>query len=385
MLRMRPADFLGMSGSFRRPPVLAGGFLYAVSIDGSVHQISPRTGAKSRELAHFQLGSVGFNRVAVSNIATRTGSLRGWVLLGIGPDGIAAVSLVSGAMEILYKAPFPEELAANRSEADSTGFKGIASTSEFCAFAIKRSPDEYALALKYLADSRPPEQLLLLNGRDVAGPALCGRSLLLCTDRQVGVYDRDTGAAFVKNLPRRFAPLLSPSSPALTVPPGGMPMAIETSATGERAICVAGMQDSRSGVLHVRFKGDDTFQELPRGSSFSTNADGSVCLAQPGETLLMHADETRRYPTRAQPGMPAFYDDPYLCTFAEADFAGQHRLAVVRGGRRLDLPFTDAKCDRNSCCGAYVLEGDVLVSYLDVLAAEDEPGLRFAHFEAVSN
>lgn len=382
--RLQMTGVLGMQGSFRRPPIAVGGALYAVSIDGGVHRLWPQSGATSQQVARFELASAGYNRIAAANVTARSASLHGWTLFGIGPSGLGAVSLASGAFRMLAPAQFPEEFAANRSEADSTGFKGVVANSEFAAFAVKRPGEEIALAVKHF-DDRPHEETLVLLGREVAGPALCGPWLMLCTERQVGVINRKDGRSVVKNLPRQFSPLLTPSAPGLTIPPGSLPLAIATLAGGERAVCIAGLQHGRAGVLYVplRDEAQDFFQELPRGSSFCTGQDGTACVAQPGEVLVMLAGETRQVALRAQPGMPVFSDEPYLLSFAATDFAEQQTLALTRSGRRVEAPLrgTNPRLDRTACCGAGVLNQGVVVTYLNVLAEEDDPGLSFAHFE----
>lgn len=363
-----PVELLALRGSFRRPPVKAGGLLYLLASTGAVLQLSPGAGEALRPMGQLRQVSAGFNRFAVLDLAgpNLSGGLRGWTALAAGAAGIEALSFVTGESTLVFQPAAPEQMAVNHSDLDGTGFKGLAATQELCAFLTFSAPDRFTLNLLSLGADRPVERPLTLFGNAAAGVALCGASFVFCTDTQVGRFHAPSRRAQSMNLPTAFKPLLTPSSPELTIAVGGMPFAaLVIPQTGETTL-LAGTLDDRSGVLQIDFEQSHAeFRALPRASALATGAGGNATL-RTGDGVEVLGCRAAKVSVRTQPGMPVFQDGETLFPFAESDFARRHQVVATRAGARVDLRFEDARCDRYSCCGAYSFAHEFAVAYLDL-------------------
>lgn len=375
------ADFLEIRDAFRRPPVAGNGMLYAVSVGGAIYQLSPRSGATPRKIAQIDSVEAGFNRNALVNVTDGSCAVRGWTLLTVGLSSIDAVSLATGRATKIYEARYPEEMAVNRSEADSTGFKGLAANSEICAFALKTAPNRHTLALLHLAEDRPVEMPLTLDGSKIVGPALCGSTILLASERQAGMYDYTTRQSMVVNLPSGFVPLITPSSRQLNVSPGTVPLALMTAGKGATEMLVAGSMQNREGVLRVNFATSESpFRPLEDGSSISSSPDGSTCLRRQSEVEVFAPGRTRVLKLNSEASMPVFSAGNLILSFAPMDSAGQLQLDLACNAQAASLHFKDPLCHKDSCCAAFVMCGDAVVAYLNVLAGDGEAGMRIAHW-----
>jgi len=372
-----------MKGRFQRPPLAADGFLYALSRDGVLSQLSSRPGANARQMAQIEASPAAFNRAALVNVsgADRQGLVRGRVFLTVNAARVEAVSLLDGLSTVLYEAHPAEPIVANRSEGDTTGFKGLAANGEFFAFVLRNERGDNLLTLQYLDQDRPGEQPITLEGGQVAGPAMCDRQIVFCTKRQAALYDQETQTPFVLDLPSDFEPLFSPCSEDLHIAPGSMPFAIEPRDLDRHTIHIAGLSGGGAGLLQIDFEQDKkSFRPVPRGSSLSANGDGVACLAVLDSVEVFGAEGAKVHRTRLQPGMPAYYAAPYVASFSEVDFVGRHRVNLASSSRSIDLQFEDDRCNEDSCCGIYLLGPDVAVAYLDVGAGDQGEGLRLARW-----
>jgi hypothetical protein len=391
-----------MPGSFRRPPVAANEFLYALAVDGSIVRLSSRSGAKAKTFAGFEAPSAAFNRIAAVDVAGQAvaqgaaqgeaggGAVRGWTLLAASYAAIEAVSLNDGKTHKLHEARVGSEVVANTSEAESTGFKGLAATGDFCAFAVRASVSEVTLTIRYFSENHPVEHPFTLDGTGsgakVAGPVCHGDQTAMCSEHEVGVYDAATQTAVTLPMPRGFTPLLSRSSRELNVPPGSIPITVISSQFG-RQVYLGGHLHGNPGLMRISLDGNSgdsraestEFRRLPAGSSITSQADGSLCVSTlDGIDCIGGPGPAVRTGT-LEPGMPVSYDASNLCYFGEEFETGQHRIGATMGGKMREYRFDDPLCNRNTCCGAFFSGRDGLVAYLDV-TAKDGNGLRFAHW-----
>ena len=367
-----PVELLALRGSFRRAPVKAGGLLYLLASSGAVSQFSPGAGAVLRPMGQLRQASAGFNRFAVLDLAgpKLPGALRGWTLLAAETAGIEALSFVTGESTLLFQPAAPEQMAVNHSDLDGTGFKGLAATLDLCAFLTFSPPDGFTLNLLSLAADRPIERPLTLFGNAAAGVALCGAYFVFCTDTQVGRFHAPSRKAQSLNLPTSFKPLLTPSSPELTIALGGMPFVAQAFAHTGETMLLAGTQGDRAGVLQIDFERNHAeFRALPRASALATGAEGNATL-RTGDGVDVFGGRAASLSIRTQPGMPVFQDGETLFPFAESDFARRHQVVATRAGGKVDLRFEDTRCDRYSCCGAYAFAHEFVVAYLDLNSAD---------------
>jgi len=372
-------NFSGIEDAFRRPPVTGNGLVYALSKGGAVYQISSRAGGKVRRIAQLDSPSAGFNTYRLVNVAPGNGAIRGWTLLAAGVSAIESLSLADCKPGKLYEARLPETIAVNRSEADSTGFRGLAANDTICAFVLETAPGQKTLAIQHLGQDSPVERPLTLDGSSVAGPLLCGSKVLFATEAQIGVYDLETRQGAALDFPAGFLPLLSQTAGDLTVAPGGMPLVLMAAEPRETLVGVAGSMQGRAGLLQIQVERNEAkFRPTPKGSSLSTYPDGAACLRGDAALEIFTASGSRSVPVRTEPGMPAFAASPYLISFGQVDFAGEHRVHVVRRGATAEARFEDPLCNKDSCCAAYVVGEDTIVAYLNIFASLDAQGLRFA-------
>ena len=398
------ADFLAFEGRFRRPPVVAGSFLYALSIDGALSQLSPRTGAQAREIARLQWPAAGFNRGAAVHIspgnngaAAGTGP-RGWTFLAVSPSAVEAVSLVTSEVRTLYQPPAGQQIAANTLESEAMQFRGLVATSDFCAFAVRTGPAQATLTIRYFAEDRAIAQPLQVHGSSILGPAFHDGCVVLCTESEAGLYDTRSETTKLVPLPRSFRPLTSrsrfdlqgpgslpPTSRSsfdLKVPAGHLPLTYASVAGGPPEAWIAGHGlDDRPGFLRVDFKaGHSRFEPLPGITSIATNSDGSLSVSssEAGLQGIGHALPSGR-PGARQAAMPVVYEAPYFVYFAEQSIDGRHRLQVSSPARSFQAEFEDRDCDPESCCEVFVVGDDLLVAYLDIDAGPQGKGLKLAH------
>ena len=386
-VRKTSTEFLGIPGSFRRPPVTGNGFLYALSTRGAVLQLSPRGGARAREIGRVAFPAAAFNRYALVDVrpalrGPSRESLGGWNLFAVSPGALEAVSLSSGKTRTLYEPHGSQTLSANHSDADSTGCKGLAATPELVAFVVRSGTGANTLTLKFLGQDRPVLQPLTVHGSNVAGPVRSGAHFALCTEQEVGLYNHATGETLVLEFPRDFHPMLTPAAGDLRMGPGAMPIAVLHSSTLGPALCVAGEQGGVTGILGFHPTGGEnsSFRRLTRGSSLSLSQQDIACLCTQEGIDVFGPENYQRDLIRTQPGMPAFCDEDGLFSFGETDFPERHRIRADWGAQSAELRFESQECNRETICGVYVLGNRVLAGFMDIHAQENEDGLSFAHW-----
>ena len=376
------ADFLLIRGSFRRPPLVAGGVLYALSTTGALHQLSPRKSAKSQELGSFGDRSAGVNQSALVNVSGNHGSVqRGWTFLAATRSGVLAMPLVTGKVTALYEPRVGEDISANPSEAESTGFRGLAANEDFCAFVVAGSDGDFLLTVKFFSKEKAISQPVAIQGSRVAGPALHNGTVMLCSDAEAAIYDVPSQRMAKIPLPREFKPLLRPSMPELSVSPGSIPIAGWRGRDDRLIGYVAGAQEGLPGLLQIDFSRNNTaFRGLPDGSSIYTNADGSLSVNRIEAVERVGANGETIRARRLQAGMPACFGDKFRCLFQEEAYRGRHRAAVSFDSREVELVFEDTRCNGNTCFGAYSIDSEMLVAYAVPAAQGEDAGMRFAHW-----
>ena len=399
-----PVDFLVIEGRFRRPPLAAGGFLYALSIDGALSRLSPRADAHAREIARLR-PAAGFNRGAAVRISLENNGVaagagpRGWTFLAVSPSAVEAVSLVTGEVRTLYQPPAGQQIAANAAETEAMQFRGLVATSDFCAFVVRTGPAEATLTIRYFAEDRAIVQPLQVHGSSILGPAFHDGCLVLCTESEAGLFDTRSETTTLVPLPRSFKPLTSRSrfdlqgtesrsftslsSLDLKVPAGHLPLTYASVAGEPPEAWIAGHGiEDRPGFLRVDFKaGYSRFEPLPGITSIATNTDGSLSVtsSEAGLQGIGHALPSGR-PGARQAGMPVVYEAPYFSYFAEQSVDGRHRLQVSSPARSFQCEFEDWDCNPESCCGVFFVGDDLLVAYLDINAGPQGKGLKLAHW-----
>lgn len=389
-LRGRVGTPLAMPGSFRRPPLAAQGFLYALAKNGALLQLSSREGAKAREIARVESHLASFNGSSLVNVqnAGGYGLPAGWTYLAVSQFRVEGISLAEAKLstsdlkaKTIFEPQEPDTIVANRTEGESAACKGLAANSEFVAFVVRTEAGDNVLTLCYLHQDRPAERPLTLEGSQVAGPLMCERQIVFCTREQVGLYDQETQSSFTANFPSKFEPLLAPSSELLSIPAGSMPFAVDRRNPDKHTVLVAGVMGSDTGLLRVEFEENrKSFRKLDKPASFSTGANGIGCLALPETMEIFGTAEGGVHRARTHPGMPAYFVASGLGFFAETNFEGRHRVQLAGRERTVELPFDDPKCNEETCCGMYALGTDFVVAYLDIRAGDQGEGLKFSRW-----
>jgi len=312
------------------------------------------------------------------------GGLRGWNLLAVSPSAVEAVSLVTGSVTTLYEPRASETLAANLSEADSGGCKGLAATGEVVAFVVRDGSGANTLTLKYLAQDRPVLQPLTVHGSTVAGPVRSGSHFALCSEHEVGMFNLDTGEATVLQLPREFRPMLTHGLANLKLAPGAMPVIVLQSPGSKAALCVAGEQGGQSGLLGFDPKkgSRSSFRAVPRGSSLSTSQDGVTCLCTLDAIDVFAPEHFFRVPALTLPWMPVYSDTGCLFSFGVAESPEQHLIRGEWATHAVELIFESTQLSGDTCCGVFRLGNQVLAGYFDFNAehTDEAEGLKFAHW-----
>ena len=374
-------DFLTVRGRFRRPPVQVNGLLYALATDGVLHQISPRRGARSKVAGEIRARGAGFNRNTATCVAAGEKNVaHGWVYLAASRDGVTAFSVATGAAEMVEEAGQGEALSANSSEADATGFRGMVASEEWYGFAAATEGNDFVLTLKSFSRERPAVRPFVLHGVRLAGPVLHDGLVVMCTEEEAGVYDVAGQVAVTMALPPEFAPLLRPSSEELSVAPGSIPMVGTRGRDGRLMATIAGHQDGAGGTLEVDFaRKTGTFQRRPKGTSLSSNSDGSVSVNALDRMEWIGQERTTERVSSLEPGMPVAVEGEMRLWFAEQEYRGSHQMVMSLRGERMRVHFSDSKCTKDTCCGIYLLGSEVLVAYFDE-GGEDGIGLRCARW-----
>ncbi|WP_058187895.1 PQQ-binding-like beta-propeller repeat protein [Terracidiphilus gabretensis] len=386
------ADFLSLRGCFRRPPLLMNGMLYALDTAGRLLEIAPRTGSEAREVARLKSGEAGFNSGCVVEAAASAKGLRGYLYLAVSPSKLEAVSLATGKVSLLYEPRDGESIVANSSETDSTAFKGVAATPGCAAIAVRTAAGEIALTLVYFSGERATEQPLKITGTNVCGPWLSGRFITLCTEESAGVYDLETGRAFVAALPDDFRPMMNREKKGIGVSPGQMPLSaivgesgIEAWIAGYQADRARGRDAVRHGLLRISMEhsayffsgiadGEDfCFYGLPEEKFFVGTFAGIEFPGQSNESALR---ETMKG------GMPVSLDSGTAAYFRNDPDQGWHQIAIGSGASAATAFFQDAEneCDEDSCCGILIDGPDVVVPFLRISSDPAAEGLKLAHW-----
>ena len=386
------ADVLTLRGCFRRPPLHLNGLLYALDTSGRLLAIAPRSGSEPQEITRLKSGEAGFSSGAVVEAASTVKGLRGYLYLAVSPSRLEAASLATRQASVLYEPGKNERIAANSSETDSPGFKGVAATPDLAAIAVRTGAGEYALTLVYFSAERPIEQPLRIPGSNLSGPALSGRFLVLCSDEAAGVYDLESGRAFVVSLPDNFRPILIREKKGIAVPPGGMPLAAFLGGNGPEAWIagyemerIRGRESLRPGLLQVSMEsGASSFRDVAGGGSFSLHSlpDGTFFTATsagiefPGQASRPAQREAMKA------GMPVGFDSGRIAYFRADPDAGWHQIAVGSGSSAATAFFQDSKneCDEDSCCGILIDGPDVVVPFLRISSDPAAEGLKMAHW-----
>jgi len=373
---------LGVSGLFRQAPVAAGGWLFFHTREGLVLQLAPRPDAEACPIGTLSLAGAGFNRAVIRDVVPRgKGAIRGWTYLVAAPGGLEALSLETGRSQLLYRARPREPVSANSGETDCQRMRGLAADEHHAFFVVASGMGSQTLMSVELDLDRPPQMLMSLEGSDSAGPLLVERQLIYCTERQLGTYNPQSGAA-TADFPRWFEPMLLPQNGNLNVPPGGLPLAAIEADSATRRVLVAGQRKGSWGLLQVDFDSGQTpiFREVGPGSCLSTQPDGSACLCTGSAIEVLGAGPTRRMSARLKSWMPATMAGPFLVWFEDHPYAEMHKLKLDWSGRQFRVEFEDRVCTGENCCGSYLVGEDLVVCFLDLRARHNEAGLKLARW-----
>lgn len=383
--RVKPSEvhpgkvsFLEIAGSFRQPPSAARSWLCAHTREGVVLRFVPRADAHPCEAGRFKLPEAGLNRAVLADVQSQDPNFaRGWAYFVATPSGIEALHIATARNFVLYQARSGEPVAANSTDADCFRMRGIAADAGHVAFLVQQGPQSYTLMSQVMSVEAPPEALLVLSGERVAGPLLCGRRLAACTERQVGIADLGSGG-MVADLPRWFAPMLEVDNGNLNLPLGGSPLVLPDDQG--QTVWVAGWRSDHEGLLEMDLENPESasFRPFQPGSVLSTQADGRVCLGSVGEIQIVGGGMSRHIDTSLKGSMPVSLADPFLVWFDDHPYPEKQRMVMAWGEDRFRVEFDSFACTPESCCGAYVVEDEFAVAYLDPQSSGEPAELKIA-------
>jgi hypothetical protein len=313
-------------------------------------------------------------------VAGADGNVRGWTYVAASRDGIVAVPLATGVAETLDEARAGEEISANRTEAEATGFRGVVARDDFYGYASATEDGDFVLTIKGFSREQPALRPLAVHGSRLAGPALHDGMVVMCTEEEAGIYDVEGRVELKMAIPQGFSPLLRPSSSEMSVAPGSIPMVGTRGRDGSLMMTIAGTQDGAAGTLELDVKRKTgEFQRRPAGTSFYSNPDGSLTVSALDRVERIGREASRERVRSLEPGMPACAQGEMRLWFAEQDYKGSHRVMMSRGAQVMEVAFFDVQCTRDTCCGINFVGADIVISYLSD-GGGDGAGLRLARW-----
>lgn len=379
-VRPGPVSILAVNGRFRQPPSAADGWLYAHTLGGAVLQVAPQT-AETREAGRFKMNGAGYNRaVLIDGNSPDKGFPRGATYLVATPEGVEALHLATGQSFRLFQARAGELVAANSGESDCQNMRGVAAHATRAIFVLRQGAETQTLMSLPIGIDRPPEALLVLAGKEVAGPLLCGSQAVYCTERQVGLARRRTEAT-VADFPRWFTPMLRPENGDLNLTPGGLPLVLQEAEDGPRVVLVAGWRNGREGLLQMDLDDPESarFRDLSRGSVLSTQTDGSACLCSDGAIEVLGKGAKRRMSASLKESMPASVAGSMLVWFEDHPYAEKHHVVLAWDEHRFSVQFESYACTPESCCGTFVTGEEFVTPYLDLQSGAGDAELKLVH------
>jgi hypothetical protein len=373
------AEFLFVPGVFHVPPVIRQRYLWCMSADGQVSRLSLAAGAKPRTWAKIGSKAAGFNRPAIAEASFSKGSTPRPLFLTIDPDGIRSLPLAEHQAGVLYRPPAGQEIVANASANQSINFRGLAVSSDAYAFLQRQSgASEAVLTIRYFAEGRAGEQPLRVSGVSFLGPVMENGVAAVCGEEEVWLYRmaEQTCESFeFKN----FKPLFARSSPALNVPPGGMPL---WAGIGERGleVRIAGARAGFMGWLRIfPEKHYDEFAPLPIGSCISRAEPAGSCVNVLDTIEFLGVDRPPGRYGDLEPRMPVGYVKPNLAYFDRTQSSDSHQLTVF-AGVPFSVSFDDRSCHADSCCGLSFAGDSLVVSYLLPSGPKSAQGLKVVYW-----
>ncbi len=350
-------------GHFRQPPVSACGWLFLHTREGRVLRFAPG-GTEAFEAGRLTAPAAGLNRGVMIDVPAGTQERpRGWTWVVATPSAVEALSVATGQSHLVYEARREEQVSAIRNESEILGMRGIASHGRMVAFGVSTSMETRNMVGLNLGEDRPPEILLTLSGRSVAGPATCGGRFALCTERQAGLYERSTGRAVV-DFPRNFVPMLERDSEDVSLAPGSLPVFFKDAAPS-RTLLVVGRRGGRVGLLTLDFNNPQNahFRELPRGSSVSSQPGGTTCLCTQDTIEVFGTRPSRHTGFSLRSWMPASIAGPLISWFDYDPFPEKQHVGMGWNERRSQIVFNAPECNPDTFFGTHLVGADLAICY----------------------
>ncbi|WP_263384334.1 hypothetical protein [Granulicella arctica] len=320
-----------------------------------------------------------FNQSVMVKVLPKGSTQPGWTYVGISPQKVEAISLVTGEGKVLYEVTVGGEIAVN-SVSSGTRFRGVAATGHLFLFAERAGADQISLVVCGFSGKLPIERPMTIDGTVVMGPVLSDELVALCSPQAVGIYDLRNKKSVQMQLPSSFEPLLVRKQGGLHLPLGSIPLSAVRGAAGLEA-WIGGEEYGIPGFLiaEVELK-RWRFERTPREATVSNNLDGTLCVAAEDEIRILGTKKWKSDKVSLQAGMPATVTEEFLLAFEESGRLGRHHLSLSKRGRGTvgSLTFEDPECRGETICGTSVSSSSVGVAYL--LPGIDK-GLKVAHWD----
>jgi hypothetical protein len=376
---LRTPDFLLIPGLFHKAPVAYGGFFWALSREGTLYRLSPRTGAKPRVLGSIPSSTAAFSQFALTTILVADSPATGPVLIAADTASIYAASLLDGRVHTLFTAESSAAIAVNPTVEESPYFRGVCAGNDFYAF-VQRSGGDMSLFVRPFAREGATEAPVRFASAPYLGPVTKGSGIGLCSSSDLWIYDTGANTTLTFALPGSFQPYVQRPL-AVHVPLGHVPFVID-SAKGWRA-WIGGEMNGQPGVLEVQMdRNHYKFTAAERDATICQVSSGGLCLNTGGALTMFGAAQPPWRITSVEAGMPVGASGSWLAHFQRRDGSMQTVNVFGDGIEPFSASFEDASCDEDSCCGLFLVDGrHLLVSYPSVPRDPNQPiGLKFAHW-----
>ena len=376
-------NFLFIPGTFCAPPVAHDGFLWVLTIEGTLYRLSPQASAKPVAWCQIPSDYAGLNRYIATNIHAPGNAIQGPVMLSIEPAGVYAISLIKRDTFSLIQPPKSGEIVANTTIQESPYFRGVAASTDFLCFLFRSSDGGGTrLVIRYFHPDRAAEEPMRLEGRQFLGPIVSEDAVAMCNEDEVHIFCTRDQTKHSFSLPSGFAPYFQRPSRRVNVPPGQIPLAIHKGNGGWSA-WIGGEYQQQPTVLEVQFEqGHYEPHSLNEGACICSMVGTGIAINQVSHVDFLGIAKPAGRFSALQPGMPLAFDGVSSCYFQKTDSPENNELAFWAGsGNPLTLSFKDKYCNEDCCCGLHRLENDLLVSYMQVPAPGSlSRGVKFAHW-----
>ena len=355
-----PASVRSIPGVYYQPPGVGLGHLWLLDESGSVSRLSP-FGANARVWAEIPSKEAGYNAFSVSGHAHYSLTGRGSAILAIEPQGVHAVSLVTGEQRKVLDSGRTGELVCNARPGETTRFAGLAASKDFyCCLERAGSSGQATLVLGWFAPGRASERPLTISGRTFLGPVTSGQCVGICSEDEIWILDAADG--FISSVHfTNFEPFFSRPS-QVNVPQGGMPFAIARSA-GRTQAWLGGLQSGVPGILHANFeKQAFSFTKLPDGAAFGFRSGAGLWVNTGSELRLFGQNPVDFRLPGLESAMPAANSAETVLYFSRP---GQNALRCICAGTDHSscAPLPEKMCNEDTCCGIFLQNGFLVVSY----------------------